>query len=99
MNLKKHNITNVRKSAVPEPGGAFLAVSDVRVRRLSDALSPDGAHLLTAAQVYRFGAYGVVRRWRLWPQDPPALLDEAERADHLTRPLSAAQLAAFSLQQ
>ena len=50
MNLKKHNITNVRKSAVPEPGGAFLAVSDVRVRRLSDALSPDGANLVLTGE-------------------------------------------------
>jgi len=85
-----------------QAGAVVMHVSE-RARGLSSfesvAVSPDGAHLLTAAQVYRFGAYGVVRRWRLWPQDPPALLDEAERADHLTRPLSAAQLAAFSLQQ
>ncbi len=83
--------------------GAVVMHLSERARGLSSfesvAVSPNGAYLLTAAQVYRFGSYGVVRRWRLWPQDPQALLDEAARADHITRPLSAAQLAAFSLQQ
>ncbi len=50
MNLKKRIAIGVQESAVPEPGSAFLAVSDARVRRLADALSAEGASLVLTGE-------------------------------------------------
>lgn len=50
MNLKKHNITNVQKSAAHEPGQAFLAVSDARIRRLVQSLAPHDASLVLTGE-------------------------------------------------
>lgn len=50
MNLKKRIAASMQESAIPEPGSAFLAVSDARVRRLVGALEPANAGLVLTGE-------------------------------------------------
>lgn len=79
----------------PATATEIMHMADSGLIRLA-ALSPDGAHLFTVNEpIASDEGSTVLRIWPLWQQAPAALLAAANQ--QVTRPLTAAQVATFSL--